>query len=143
MSDSAIASTAADKAPAAPRSGWPSALRTRLKPALLALTFPAAILIFWHVATAGRQGSLIPPPSDVWLELKDLAVGGVNDDAYSGTLWVHLAASVSRVFGGFANGSCPGYRIYVQKNLGKHRSTPMPRPRALIPARYPCCSSLR
>jgi NitT/TauT family transport system permease protein len=76
---------------------WP-----RLRPALLAVAFPIALLLIWHVATTGRPGSLIPPPYDVWLELRDLAVGGVNDDAYSGTLYVHLLASVSRVYGGFA-----------------------------------------
>jgi NitT/TauT family transport system permease protein len=76
---------------------WP-----RLRPALLAIAFPLGLLVIWHVCTAGRPGSLIPPPYDVWLELRDLAVGGINDDAYSRTLHIHLLASVSRVYGGFA-----------------------------------------
>jgi NitT/TauT family transport system permease protein len=76
---------------------WP-----RLRPVLLAVTFPALLLAIWHFSTVGRPGSLIPPPYDVWLELRDLAFGGINDDAYSGTLYVHLLASVSRVYGGFA-----------------------------------------
>src|ERR1700744_3741365 len=76
---------------------WP-----RLRPILLAIAFPAVLLLIWHFATAGRPASLIPPPYDVWQELRDLAIGGVNDDAYSGTLYVHLLASVSRVYGGFA-----------------------------------------
>ncbi len=76
---------------------WP-----RLRPAMLAVAFPIVLLLIWHFATAGRPGSLIPPPYDVWLELRDLAFGGINDDAYSGTLHVHLLASVSRVYGGFA-----------------------------------------
>jgi NitT/TauT family transport system permease protein len=76
---------------------WP-----RLRPALLAITFPVVLLAFWHFATVGRPGSLIPPPYEVWLELKDLAFGGINDDAYSRTLHIHLLASVSRVYGGFA-----------------------------------------
>jgi NitT/TauT family transport system permease protein len=63
---------------------------------------PAATLAIWHFATAGRPGSLIPPPYEVWLELRDLAFGGINDDAYSKTLHIHLLASVSRVYGGFA-----------------------------------------
>ena len=75
---------------------------SRLRPLLLALAFPAALLVIWHVATAGRPGSLIPPPHEVWLELWDLAFGGINDDAYSRTLHIHLLASLSRVFGGFA-----------------------------------------
>lgn len=76
---------------------WP-----RLRPALLAVAFPLALLAFWHLATAGRPGSLIPPPYEVWQELCDLAFGGINDDAYSKTLHVHVLASVSRVYGGFA-----------------------------------------
>jgi NitT/TauT family transport system permease protein len=74
----------------------------RLRPLLLAVAFPIVLLAFWHFATANKPASLIPPPYDVWLELKDLAFGGINDDAYSGTLVVHLLASVSRVYGGFA-----------------------------------------
>lgn len=76
---------------------WPS-----LKAVLLGIAFPVVLLAIWHFSTAGRPGSLIPPPYDVWQELHDLAIGGVNDDAYSGTLYVHLLASVSRVYGGFA-----------------------------------------
>jgi NitT/TauT family transport system permease protein len=78
-------------------SWWP-----RLRPALLAVAFPLALLAIWHFATVGRPGSLIPPPHDVWLELRDLAFGGINDDAYSRTLHIHLLASVRRVYGGFA-----------------------------------------
>ena len=77
-------------------------LWSRLRPVLLALTFPLALLVLWHVATVGRPGSLIPPPYDVWLELRDLTFGGINDDAYSRTLHIHLLASLSRVYGGFA-----------------------------------------
>ena len=76
---------------------WP-----RLRPLLLAVAFPAAMLALWHFATVGRPGSLIPPPYEVWLELRDLAFGGINDDAYSETLHIHMLASVSRVYGGFA-----------------------------------------
>ena len=83
-------------------SAWAAAWRPRLKPLLLAVTFPVVMLILWHVFTVGRPGSLIPPPLEVWLELRDLAFGGINDDAYSKTLHIHLLASVSRVFGGFA-----------------------------------------
>jgi NitT/TauT family transport system permease protein len=69
---------------------------------LLAVAFPAAMLAIWHFATVGRPGSLIPPPYEVWQELQDLAFGGINDDAYSKTLHIHLLASISRVYGGFA-----------------------------------------
>jgi NitT/TauT family transport system permease protein len=92
-----------DHQTAAGRRGvWAAAWRPRLKPLLLAATFPLAMLVLWHVFTVGRPGSLIPPPHEVWLELRDLAFGGINDDAYSRTLHIHLLASVSRVYGGFA-----------------------------------------
>ena len=74
----------------------------RIKPALLAVAFPLALLAIWHFATVNRPASLIPLPHDVWLELQDLAFGGINDDAYSKTLHIHLLASMSRVYGGFA-----------------------------------------
>jgi len=76
---------------------WP-----RAKPILLAIAFPLVLLALWHFATVNRPASLIPPPYDVWQELEDLAVGGINDDAYSRTLLTHLVASMSRVYGGFA-----------------------------------------
>src|SRR5437868_8650493 len=76
--------------------GWP-----RLRPLLLAIAFPLALLAIWHFATVNRPASLIPPPYDVWLELRDLAFGGINDDAYSKTLHIHLLASIARVYGGF------------------------------------------
>ena len=74
----------------------------RVRGALLTLVFPLAVLVVWHFATFGRKFSLIPPPSDVALELYDLAFGGIFDDAYSQTLHLHLIASMSRVYGGFA-----------------------------------------
>jgi NitT/TauT family transport system permease protein len=74
----------------------------RIKPVLLAAAFPLALLASWHFATVNRPASLIPAPHDVWLELQDLAFGGINDDAYSRTLHIHLLASISRVYGGFA-----------------------------------------
>src|SRR3978361_76721 len=87
---------AASAGAACPASAW----GPRLRPVVLALAFPLAMLAFWHFATVGRPGSLIPPPYEVWQELQDLAFGGINDDAYSKTLHIHLLASVSRVYGG-------------------------------------------
>jgi NitT/TauT family transport system permease protein len=86
----------------APRERAPVAIWPRLKPILLAIAFPLLLLALWHFVTANRPASLIPPPYDVWQELEDLAVGGINDDAYSRTLLTHLLASMSRVYGGFA-----------------------------------------
>jgi NitT/TauT family transport system permease protein len=74
----------------------------RLKNPAIAALFPFVVLVIWHFSTFGRKYSLIPPPSDVAIELYDLAFGGIWDDAYSRTLLTHLIASVSRVYGGFA-----------------------------------------
>jgi NitT/TauT family transport system permease protein len=84
----------------APRT-LPSVLRRLKNPALAAL-FPVAVVVFWHFATYGRKYSLIPPPSEVAIQLYDLSFGGIWDDAFSLTMHVHLLASLSRVYGGFA-----------------------------------------
>ena len=76
--------------------------RKRLRDPLLAIIVPIVVLVLWHLAAYGRQYSLIPPPIDVARSLYDLAFGGIYDDAYSRTLYVHLLASLSRVYGGFA-----------------------------------------
>ncbi|WP_244472580.1 MULTISPECIES: ABC transporter permease [unclassified Methylobacterium] len=86
-------------APPRPRVAWPWG---RLRAAALALAIPAGLAVIWHLLTTGRPYSLIPPPAEVWTALVDLAVGGINDDAFSATLLTHLGASLSRVYGGFA-----------------------------------------
>jgi NitT/TauT family transport system permease protein len=98
----ALTSETGDATASGHETSWATTWWPRLRPLLLAVTFPVALLAIWHFSTIGRPGSLIPPPSDVWLELRDLAFGGINDDAYSGTLYIHLLASLSRVYGGFA-----------------------------------------
>jgi NitT/TauT family transport system permease protein len=92
--------TSLDAAPAAKPAS--ANLLARLRTPLLAIVFPAAVLVVWHFATYGQKYSLIPPPGDVARELYDLAFGGIYDDAYSRSLWTHLLASLSRVYGGFA-----------------------------------------
>ncbi|MBN8940573.1 MAG: ABC transporter permease [Rhizobiales bacterium] len=90
---------------ALPAAGRPSAGRSawrRLKPVLLALIVPALLLGFWQVATRLRWTRLIPSPYEVAEYMVDFAVGGIYDDAFSGTLLTHLLASMSRVYGGFA-----------------------------------------
>ncbi len=98
LGTTSISSLAPDSVPT-PRT---SLLPARLRTPLLAIVFPAAVLVIWHFATHGQKYSLIPPPSEVALALWDFAFGGINDDAYSKTLHVHLLASLSRVYGGFA-----------------------------------------
>lgn len=80
----------------------PAFWRQRLKEPLLAVALPLAVMVGWHLATAGKAYSLIPPPYEVGLALYDLAFGGIHDDFFSGTLLTHTIASVSRVYGGFA-----------------------------------------
>jgi NitT/TauT family transport system permease protein len=70
--------------------------------AVLAILVPLAGLLAWHLATAGRPYSLIPPPAEVAVQLWDLAFGGVWEDAFSATLLTHILASLVRVYGGFA-----------------------------------------
>lgn len=77
-------------------------LFAKLKTPLIGVIFPLTVLVAWHFATYGKKFSLIPPPSEVAIELWDLAFGGIYDDAYSKTLLTHVVASVSRVYGGFA-----------------------------------------
>jgi NitT/TauT family transport system permease protein len=97
-----IAPTALPVAPAQASSPRRKAGGSRVRTLLVALVFPVIVLVAWHFATFGRKYSLVPPPSEVAKELYDLAFGGIYDDAYSRTLYVHLLASMSRVFGGFA-----------------------------------------
>lgn len=92
--------TAAPTVKSAPSSS--NSFLLRLRDPLLAVMFPSIVLIVWHFATYGQKYSLIPPPSEVALALWDFAFGGINDDAYSKTLHIHLLASISRVYGGFA-----------------------------------------
>lgn len=89
-------------APARPR------LRVAWGTWLLALPVPVLGLLLWHVGVQeawvlpfGIQMTFLPEPADVGLRLVDLAVGGVHDDSFSGTLWTHLGASAARVLQGF------------------------------------------
>ena len=74
---------------------------SRLREPALALILPLLLLAAWHLATTGEGYSLIPPPSAVAIAFYDLAVGGVRNDFFSGSLLNHVIASVSRVYGGF------------------------------------------
>ena len=75
---------------------------SRLKAVLLALVVPLALLLGWHLAVKAGMTRLIPSPADVAEYMVDFAVGGIWDDAFSATLHIHLFASMTRVYGGFA-----------------------------------------
>jgi NitT/TauT family transport system permease protein len=84
------------------RSGPSSApLPAAIARAIWPVAVPAAVLLFWWLATRNKPASLIPPPGEIWIALQDLAVGGIYDDAFSATLLTHVLASASRVYGGF------------------------------------------
>lgn len=77
-------------------------LWSRAKAVLLALIVPLALLLGWHLAVKAGMTRLIPSPADVAEYMVDFAVGGIWDDAFSATLHIHLFASMTRVYGGFA-----------------------------------------
>src|SRR5258706_3664132 len=94
-------SAVAPKAPSvgmAPRTDW----RARVRPVLLALIFPALVLIAWQIATGSGKLKIVPPPREVAVMMWDFAFGGIYDDAFSATLHIHMLESMRRVYGGFA-----------------------------------------
>ncbi len=96
----------ADVAPKATASKPVGALgadwRARVVPVLLALIFPALVLLAWQIATASGQLKIVPPPREVAVMMWDFAFGGIYDDAFSATLHIHMLESMRRVYGGFA-----------------------------------------
>ncbi|MEJ0017841.1 MAG: ABC transporter permease [Acetobacteraceae bacterium] len=76
-------------------------LRLALTGKPLALIVPVLLLGLWWLGTANQPDGLIPPPPIVGEALWDLAFGGINDDAFSGSLLMNVVASVSRVYGAF------------------------------------------
>ena len=76
-------------------------MRTNVSRNFVACFFPLGILALWWAGAGAASHNLIPSPVEVAKALWDLAFGGINDDAFSGTLLTHLVASTSRVYGGF------------------------------------------
>lgn len=75
---------------------WP-----RIKRWLTPLIVPVLLLIAWDLGVRMSGTRLIPLPHDVGLMLIDFAFGGIYDDAFSKTLFLHLWKSITRVYGGF------------------------------------------
>lgn len=75
---------------------WP-----RIKQWLTPLIVPVLLLIAWDLGVRMSGTRLIPLPKDVGLMLIDFAFGGIYDDAFSKTLFLHLWKSITRVYGGF------------------------------------------
>lgn len=80
-----------------------------LRRMLIALPLPILLVLLWQVGVDHAwelpldiRMLNVPTPLAVLDRLRDFAFGGVMDDAFSGTLGVHLWASTGRVLTGFA-----------------------------------------
>ena len=63
--------------------------------------FPILLVLIWDRAVALTGTRLIPSSYQVAVMMYDFAFGGVYDDAFSGTILIHIWKSVQRVYGGF------------------------------------------
>lgn len=97
----AESSPPADVAKAIDKAVAKSTFLLRVKRILTPLVVPFLLLLAWHAAVRISGTQLIPAPKEVGLMLYDFAFGGIYDDAFSETLWLHLWKSVTRVYGGF------------------------------------------
>ena len=73
----------------------------RIKTIALGAGFPLALIVLWHAAVVSSGTMLVPTPYKVGVMMYDFALGGVYEDAFSGTILTHLLASMQRVYGGF------------------------------------------
>lgn len=85
-------------APVRPRPRVPE----RVQSVLLGIGFPIVLVVVWHQLVVMTGTRLVPTPYQVALMMYDFSVGGIHDDAFSGTIVTHLLASMQRVYGGFA-----------------------------------------
>jgi NitT/TauT family transport system permease protein len=85
-------------APAAPRPRRPL---DRARAIALGAGFPLLLIVLWDRAVALTGTRLIPSPRQVAVMMYDFSFGGVYDDAFSGTILIHLWKSMQRVYGGF------------------------------------------
>jgi NitT/TauT family transport system permease protein len=80
----------------------PVSLWQRVRGTVLAWIVPLLLLAVWHFAVKAGMTRLIPSPAEVAEYMVDFVWGGIWDDAFSATMHIHLLASMSRVYGGFA-----------------------------------------
>ena len=73
----------------------------RARAIVLGAGFPLVLVLAWHYAVLSSGTRLVPTPYQVGVMMKDFAVGGVYDDAFSATILTHLFASMQRVYAGF------------------------------------------
>ncbi len=73
----------------------------KLRAFALGIGFPILLVLIWDRAVAITGTRLIPSPYQVAVMMYDFSFGGVYDDAFSGTILIHVWKSVQRVYGGF------------------------------------------
>jgi NitT/TauT family transport system permease protein len=94
--------TSADAPPEPTATRVRVSLWQRVRGTVLAWIVPLLLLAFWHFAVKAGMTRLIPSPAEVAEYMVDFVWGGIWDDAFSATMHIHLLASMSRVYGGFA-----------------------------------------
>jgi len=72
-----------------------------LRAIALGAGFPILLVLIWDRAVAMTGTRLIPSPYQVAVMMYDFSFGGIYDDAFSGTILIHVWKSVQRVYGGF------------------------------------------
>lgn len=73
----------------------------RLRAIGLGIAFPLLLIVVWDRVVAWTGTPLVPSPWQVAIMMYDFSFGGIYDDAFSGTILLHLWKSVERVYGGF------------------------------------------
>ena len=73
----------------------------KLRAVILGAGFPLLLILIWDRAVAMSGTRLIPNPYQVAVMMVDFTLGGVYDDAFSGTVLTHIWKSMQRVYGGF------------------------------------------
>jgi NitT/TauT family transport system permease protein len=73
----------------------------KLRAFALGAGFPILLILIWDRAVAITGTRLVPSPYQVAVMMYDFSFGGVYDDAFSGTILIHVWKSVQRVYGGF------------------------------------------
>jgi len=73
----------------------------RLRAIGLGAGFPLLLILLWDRAVAMTGTRLVPSPREVAVMMYDFSFGGIYDDAFSGTILIHVWKSMTRVYGGF------------------------------------------
>jgi NitT/TauT family transport system permease protein len=100
----AVLDEPAEPAAAEPEQGAARGRRRRfgrLRAVVLGLAFPLLLIVLWDRAVALSGTRLIPSPWQVAVMMYDFSFGGIYDDAFSGTILIHVWKSMQRVYGGF------------------------------------------